>query len=362
MIRTKWIFQVKQKQDSSIERFKAHLVANDMRKVHDLNYLDSFSLVVQTLSMRLLLTLAVTKDWAIHQIDISNAFLHGTLEERIIVSQPLGFQDESHLDHACLLQKSLYGLKQSPRCWFQRLRQVLLKLGLAESRTDSSVFIGKIGSADVHLCVYINDILIASSSVDDITRLIKLLALEFPIRDLENLDFFMGILANRFTYGLHLSQGQYVANLLKSYDMVNVKPVVTPMVPNNDLTGEAREYRRIIGSLQYITLTRPDVQLSVNRLSQFMGKPNQVHWMAMKRVLCFLAGTLSHGILLRRMTDTGISTYCDANWDRDAADQKSRIGFLVYVGGSLVSWSSQKQMTMARSTTETEYRAIATTT
>lgn len=121
VIATKWIFKVKLKQDGSIECYKARPVANEMRQVHGLDYLNSFSLVVQPLSMQLVLTLAITNNWPIHQIDVSNAFLHRRLDEQIVVTQPPGFTDQGNPDHVCLLQKSLYGPKQSPRCWFRRL-------------------------------------------------------------------------------------------------------------------------------------------------------------------------------------------------------------------------------------------------
>lgn len=136
VISTKWVFKAKQNKDGFIEWLKARLVANGMHQVQGLDYLDTFSPIVHPLSIRLILTLIVTNGWAIHQIDISNVFLHGNLQERIIVSQPPGFQDPSKLDHVCLLHKSLYGLKQSARCWFQKLREVLHTLGLVESQTD----------------------------------------------------------------------------------------------------------------------------------------------------------------------------------------------------------------------------------
>lgn len=122
------------------------------------------------------------------------------------------------------------------------------------------------------------------------------------------------------------------------------------------------EFQWIIGSLQFITLTRPEVQVVVNRLAQFMTEPTMVHWVVVKRVLCYLFRTQRHGIVLRWVNDFGITAYCDADWGEDTVDRKSRTGFLVYVGGTLVSWVSRKQSTLARSSTEAEYRAIATTT
>lgn len=192
-ISTKWIFKVKTKEDGSTDRYKAHLVANGMRLVHNMDYLDTFSPVVQPLSIRLVLGLAISNGWSIHQSDVSNAFLHDRLNERIVVAQPPGFHDTSSLDHVCLLHKSLYGLKQSPQCWLQKLREVLYKFGLTESRVDPSVFISKQGAPEFHLCVYLDDIIIASPDEQEIQCLLTIMGREFLIRDLGDLRFFLGI-------------------------------------------------------------------------------------------------------------------------------------------------------------------------
>lgn len=135
------------------------------------------------------------------------------------------------------------------------------------------------------------------------------MAFEFPIKDLGDLHYFLDIQESRMETGLHLSQTQYLYNLLHSSDLDNLKPSVTPMVANLDLCPQgnpiinAREYRRIVGSLQYITLMRSDVQLAVNHLSQSMASPEEIHWVVMKRVLCFLSGTPNHGNILRQMKE-----------------------------------------------------------
>lgn len=205
--------------------------------------------------------LAVTNNWVIHQIVVSNAFLHGNLDERIVVAQRPSFIDQSNPDYVCLLQKSLYGLKQSPRCWFRRLREALNALGLIESRMDSSVFLSKQGSYPLYLCLYVDDIVITSSSTIEISRILHLLATDFPITDLGELKFFLSVEVNRVKEGLHLSQARYLANLLQTCNLDNIKPTVTPMVPNVDLNAtsepfqDLKEYRRVVGSLQYATLT-----------------------------------------------------------------------------------------------------------
>lgn len=233
---------------------------------------------------------------------------------------------------------------------------------------NPSIFLSKQGCVQVHVCIYVDDIIIASSNEEEITWLLHLMVLEFPIRDLGDLNFFLGIQVDRIEDGLHLTQTQYLVNLLRSCDMENLKPVVTPMVAyldlhlQSELILEPKEYRCIIGSLQYITLTCPDVQLANNRLSLFMANPAQVHWTTMKRVLRFLSGTPNHGIILCCMTGCGIMAYCDTDWGGDTIDRKSETGFLVYVGGSLVSWITWEQGIVVRSSAEAEYRVIVTTT
>lgn len=190
-----------------------------------------------------------------------------------MVSQPFGFQDSTTLDHVCLPRKSLYGLKQSPRCWFQRLREVLVGIGLKESHVDPSLFLYNKGQVTIHLAVYIDDIEIVGSDDIEASRLIKLLSKEFPIRDLGELKFFLGIHVNRVANGLHLSHTQHLVNLLQSYDMENLKSIVTPMVENLDLQldedpiEDTKKFRQIFGLLQYITLTCLDVLLIVNWFS-----------------------------------------------------------------------------------------------
>lgn len=132
-------------------------------------------------------------------------FLHGKLEERIIVAQLPGFRDQANPDHIYLLQKLLYGLKLSPRCWFQRLRMVLYDLGLVESRTDPSLFLSKQGAILVHLCIYVDGIIVTAPTTDEITRLLQLIRLEFPIRDLSDLKFILGVQVDRIEIGLHLT-------------------------------------------------------------------------------------------------------------------------------------------------------------
>lgn len=180
---------------------------------------------------------------------------------------------------------------------------MLHDFGLKESRVDPSIFLSKQGAIEVHLFIYVDDIIIASANENEIQRYLTMMGHEFPIRS----PIFPSYTS------LHSSQTQYLVNLLHSSDMDNLKSTVTPIVANLDLHPQgspipnAKEYRRIVGSLQYVTLTRPDVQLAVNRLSQFMACLEEIHWTTMMRVLRFLSGTTTHGIILRQMVGKGIT-------------------------------------------------------
>jgi len=160
IINTQWVFRVKQAEDGKIERCKARLVANGLRQVEGCDYTHTFSPVVRANSVRTVLTIAISKKWDIKQIDVSNAFLHGRLDEKVIVTQPKGFEDPRYPDHVCLLQRALYGLKQSPRMWYRRLRDFLVKIKFRESYSDPSLFIYNHHNEIVYLFAYVDDIVV----------------------------------------------------------------------------------------------------------------------------------------------------------------------------------------------------------
>ncbi|XP_028798944.1 uncharacterized protein LOC114754339 [Neltuma alba] len=192
---------------------------------------------------------------------------------------------------------------------------------------------------------------------------------EFSLKDLGPLSYFLGIEVKRYKDGsLHLVQTKYLKDILSRAGMVNTKGVVTPMTVGlklfkhgSDVMINPQLYRSIVGALQYATITRPEISFAVNKVCQFMQNPLMSHWKAVKRILRYIAGTLTHGIILRPCTNRAITAYCDADWASDCNDRHSTTGFCIYFGTNLVAWSSKKQATMARSSTEAEYRSMAST-
>lgn len=193
IISNKWVYRIKQHPDGSVDRFKARLVARGFEQQCGIDYTETYSPVIKPSTIRVLLSLAVQFDWSIRQLDVSNAFLHGSVVEEVFMEQPKGFIDHDHPDFVCRLHKALYGLKQAPRAWFHRLSSSILDIGFMASLVDSSLFILHSGSVRIFLLIYVDDIIITGPNDALIRSLITKLQQEFPLKDLGPLHFFLGI-------------------------------------------------------------------------------------------------------------------------------------------------------------------------
>ncbi|KAJ1686058.1 hypothetical protein LUZ63_017448 [Rhynchospora breviuscula] len=368
VIGCKWVYKIKRRSDGTIERYKARLVAKGFNQQEGVDYFDTFSPVVRPTTIRVVLSLAVHHHWLVRQLDVQNAFLHGDLQERVYMAQPPGFVDEAHPNHVCLLSKSLYGLKQSPRAWFHKLCSTLLDIGFCESQYDPSLFISHHDNQLTIILVYVDDILITGSSSILISKYINHLHDKFALKDLGLVHFFLGIEVSSCAAGLVLSQSKYIMDILSKANMTNARPCDTPMASgvqlsknDGELFDNPKLYRSIVGALQYATLTRPDISFAVNRVSQYMHNPTVPQWMAVKRILRYLCGSLNLKLHLNSSSSLNIDAYCDADWAGCPDDRRSTTGFSIFLGGNLVSWSAKKQTTVSRSSTEAEYRSLALT-
>lgn len=219
---------------------------------------------------------------------------------------PPGFdQSIANSSLLCKLHKAIYGLKQAPRAWFERLNEFLTSLGFLSSKADSSLFIRFTKTSTIYILVYVDDILISGSSTTEIQQLITQLNATFSLKELGELNYFLGIEVLQNSTGFHLSQTKYISDLLKRVNMDQANALSTPMVSNLSLSSKQgnpisnpQEYRSIVGALQYIIVTRPDIAFSVNKVSQFMHCPLDTHFKAVKRIMRYLKGTLSYGMVL----------------------------------------------------------------
>ena len=363
----KWIFTVKYKADGSVDRFKARLVAKWFTQSYGIDYQETFAPVAKLNTIRVLLSLAANLDWPLHQLDVKNAFLNGDLTEEVYMDIPPGFETKATMNKVCKLKKSLYGLKQSPRAWFDRFNKTVKKYGYSQCQADHTLFIkhstkGKLAI----LIVYVDDIILTGDYEDELIKLKTLLAKEFETKDLGSLKYFLGMEVARSRKGISVSQWKYVLDLLKETGMLGCKPAETPMDSSTKLGAnkdsvpvDKGKYQRLVGKLIYLSHTRPDIGFSVSVVSQFMNDPTEEHMEAVNRILRYLKMTPGKGLYFRKNTRKDIEVFVDADWAGSITDRRSTSGYCTYVWGNLVTWRSKKQPVVSWSSAEAEFRAMA---
>ncbi|XP_028108872.1 uncharacterized protein LOC114307674 [Camellia sinensis] len=284
------------------------------------------------------------------------------------MDQPLGFVDPSKRTMVCKLHKALYGLKQAPRTWFSTFSRFLLSQGFLQSKCDSSLFVRKTTSSITYLLIYVDDILLIGTNEEFIQTLLIHMHKAFSMKELCHISYFLSILVQSSPHGYFPSQSKYATDIFAKAGMKDCKPCATlvflkpPLLPHASLLfSQPFLYRSIVGALQYLTITRHELSYVVNFACQYMHSPTNCHFAAVKRILRYVQGILSHGLHFQP-SNFHLQAYSDSNWAGDLSDHKSTSGYCVYLGANLISWSSMKQSTVSRSSTEAEYRYLAHTT
>ncbi|KAJ9549008.1 hypothetical protein OSB04_021551, partial [Centaurea solstitialis] len=365
-IGSKWVFKIKTKSDGSIDRYKARLVAKGFNQEYGIDYEETFAPVARITSVRNLLAIAATKRWPLFQMDVKNAFLNGDLSEEVFMNPPSGVSLPT--GHVCRLRKALYGLKQAPRAWFEKFSTTVLSLGFSASNYDSGLFTCTTDAGTILLLLYVDDMIITGSDSTGITLLKQSLSASFEMKDLGKLHYFLGLEVLSDSRGTYLCQAKYTSDPLSRAGITDQKVVSTPLESNLHLTPNAGPplkdptlYRQLVGSLVYLTVTRPDIAYAVHIVSQFMSAPCSDHYAAVLRILRYLKGTMFHGLYFSSTSSLILRGFSDADWDSDMTDRRSTTGFCFFLGDSLISCRSKKQSLTARSSTEAEYRALADT-
>lgn len=365
---SRWVYKIKYNSDGSIERLKARLVVFGNHQIIGIDYNETFAPVAKMVTIRTFLTIAASQNWELHQMDVHNAFLHGDLHEEVYMKFPPGF-GSSQPDMVCRLRKSLYGLKQAPRCWFAKLVTALKEYGFIQFYADYSLFTFTKGAIQINVLVYVDDLIISGNNSAALRIFKNYLSTRFHMKDLGVLKYFLGIEVARSPTGIFLCQRKYALDIISETGLLGAKPVPFPIEQNHrlahasgNLLSNPESYRRLVGRLIYLTVTRPDLAYSVHILSQFLQAPRQEHFEAAVRVVRYLKGSPGQGILLRADSSLSLTGWCDSDWAACPLTRRSLTGWIVFLGHSPISWKTKKQATVARSSAEAEYRSMASLT
>lgn len=365
----KWVYKVKYRADGRIERYKSKLVVRSDTQVEGIDFYETFSPVVKMSTVKTLVVVAVKKGWRLFQLDVNNAFLHGDLDEEVYMRLPPSLSISSPFSSVplvCKLQKSLYGLRQASRQWYDKLSQALQSRGYHHSYNDYSLFTKGSGDSLVIIVVYVDDIILSGTNMHEITVLKCFLHDQFKIKDLGLLNYFLRIEVLYTTSGVFLHQKKFISDLLKEFHCDVCTPVVFPLELNEKLMASIGEplpnlnvYRSLIGKLSFLTHTRPDLSFVVQHLSQFMQKPCVPHMKYALHLLRYLNSTSDLGIFLNNSSDFSVQVYCDSDWGSCPDNRRSVTSFCILLGGSLVCWKSKKQPVVSLSSAEAEYRSLS---
>ena len=375
VVASKWVYRIKHNADGSVERFKARLVAKGFTQRPGIDYFETFASTMRHATIRVILALAAIEDLHLRSVDVSHAFINSEIDTEVYMAQPCGFVQHGP-EYVCKLNKSIYGLKQSPRLWGEKLGSAMKELGFTKAYSDPSLYIYDRDNVKVIVPVFVDDITLASKSDAALDKFVVDLGKYFKLRDLGPTSLLLGveITRNRADRIIYLSQRQYILNKLDEFKMTDCNPVGTPMLPGLKLsseqspqTSEEKEemkeipYINAVGSLLYLAiLTRPDIAYTASVLARFNSNPGKAHWQAVKHLFRYLKGTVDLKLAYGpdpTIGDDRFITYCDSDHGGNKDNGKSTTGYMVKLGSGVVCWSSKLQPIVTLSTTEAEYVA-----
>lgn len=366
-IKTKWVFKTKRADDGSVVRYKARLVAKGCAQKYGVDYTETYSPVVRYTSIRILIALAAQRGLRIDQMDAVTAYLQGDLDAEIYTLQPDGFNDGS--GRVCKLKKAMYGLKQSGRQWNKCLDEALLSFGLAKSMLDPCVYYTKDNS--LIIAIYVDDFLIFWRDAAVRDELKKKLSEKFQMKDMGQAKTCVGISIRFEDDGITIGQSTYAKEILARFGMADCKAASTPTDTSQKLSAKMVQpgdvsidvpFQEAVGSLLFLVQgTRPDLAFAVSDVSRFNKSHGVAHWTAVKRILRYLKGTIEYRIKYK-FSNEPINGFVDADWASDVDERRSCTGWLFKLAGGAVSWSCKRQKTVALSTAEAEYMAMASAT
>ena len=368
-IANKWTFVKKRNKAGEIVKYKARLVAKGCAQRPGYDYVETFSPVVRMETIRAILALIPIEKLKIQQMDIKGVYLNGILQEKVYMRQPEGFEDGT--DRVCVLVKTLYGLKQSGREWNKEFDNKIRAFGFQRLKSDPCVYIRRDADGISIITVWVDDILLFASSDKLMQRMKDDIHSQWEATDMGDPAKIVGIEITQTGDSIMITQQKYIESILQREHMEEANPVSTPLDPNIKIGpnpegnngNRSNCFAQLLGELQFLAnATRPDIAHTINRLAAYTANPSLQHMGALKRVLRYLAGTKGYGIVYKN-TDTPNSPnifhgYADAAF-ANQDDCKSTSGYVFIAGGGAITWRSKKQTTVALSSTEAEYIALA---
>ncbi|GJY92931.1 retrovirus-related pol polyprotein from transposon TNT 1-94 [Tanacetum coccineum] len=366
VISLKWIYKVKLDELGGILKNKARLVARGYRQEEGIDFEESFAPVARLEAIRIFLAFAAHMNMVIYQMDVKTAFLNGNLREEVYVSQPDGFVDPDKPNHVYKLKKALYGLKQAPRAWYDMLSSFLISNDFSKGSVDPTLFIRREGNELILVQIYVDDIIFAASTPELCDLFAKIMCSKFKMSMMGKISFFLGLQISQSPRGIFINQSKYALESLKKYGYESCDPVDTPMVEKSkldeDKEGKAVDpshYRGMIGTLLYLTASRPDLQFAICMCARYQARPTEKHLNAVKRIFRYLKGTVHRGLWYPKDSSFALTAFADADHAGCQDTRRSTSGSIQLLGDRLVSWSSKRQKSAAISSTEAEYIALS---
>ena len=334
------------------------------------DYTTTYSPVVRYSTLRFLFALASRYKFMMFHLDVETAFLNGEIDEEIYVYQPAPFVNQKAKEKVLKLHKALYGLKQSSHKWNQKLIEILNSLNFKQLQSDNCVFTNEVENQQLIKASYVDDLIILTNSLSLKNKLIHQLREHVTIRDLGELKFFLNINIdyNKNAGDIAISQTNYIIEILKRFDMETCNNLNTPLEPSLKLTkAKTKEavtksrfqYQEAVGCILYLSqTTRPDLAFAATTLSRFNSCYNKHHVKAVRHVLKYLQGTKDLKLTLTDQVKT-LVRYSDSNLADGIKDKKSTAGYIFFLYGFPVSWSSKRQSCVSGSTCQAEYLAMS---
>nr|GEU54821.1 hypothetical protein [Tanacetum cinerariifolium] len=362
IIGPKWVFRNKLDENGVVSQNKARLVTQGYNQQEGIIYDETYAQVARLESIRILLAYAYALDFKLFLMDVKSAFMNGIINTEVLVAQPPGFIDFKKPDHVYKLKKALYGPKQAPKAWYDRLKAFLIKHEYKMVMLDNTLFTKKKSSNLIIVQIYVDDIIFSLTCQDMCDEFSKIMHDEFEMTMMGELNFFLGLQIKQIKDGIFFNQSKYIKEMLTKFRLEDSKPMKTPMSFDTKIMIDEEcelvdntKYQGMICSLLYLTASRPDIMFSVYLYACFQEAPKTSHLEAVKRIFRYIKDTTHLGLWYLKGTVIETIVYANSDHVGDYVDRKRTSGICTFMGCCLTSWFSKKQTALAISRIEAEY-------